>query len=208
MDDKNQLRNTIAKNLANLRKNKKLTQAELAQKFGYSDKAVSKWETGETLPDIEILYSLCTFYDVSLDFLTHEITEENKNQYITHYNRRIIINNALIESLFITFVWILASIVYVYLSLYNGIDYYLIYVRALPVSFFIGILFIKVWKEKIYSLIITSLFAWSLVIAIYLQLLQYDSQWNIWPLFFLLIPIQIAIILAVFINDSLKIRKK
>ena len=89
MDDKNQLRNTIAKNLANLRKNKKLTQAELAQKFGYSDKAVSKWETGETLPDIEILYSLCTFYDVSLDFLTHEITEENKNQYVTHYNRRI-----------------------------------------------------------------------------------------------------------------------
>ena len=50
------LKNILAKNLVKLRKASNMTQSELAEKLSYSDKAVSKWERGESLPDIEILY--------------------------------------------------------------------------------------------------------------------------------------------------------
>ena len=69
MDDINKI---IGKNLLILRKNAKLTQMELAERFNYSDKTISKWESGESLPSIEILYELAKFYNTTLDALTVE----------------------------------------------------------------------------------------------------------------------------------------
>ena len=65
MDD---LKTVVGKNLASLRKQAKLTQIELAEKFNYSDKAVSKWEQGATLPDLETLKQLSDFYGVTIDY--------------------------------------------------------------------------------------------------------------------------------------------
>ena len=65
----NDLNFIIAKNLTELRKKNGLTQAELAEKLNYSDKAVSKWEKGESLPGIEVLYKLGELYGVSLDYI-------------------------------------------------------------------------------------------------------------------------------------------
>ena len=59
----------IGKNLSNLRKQAKLTQMELAEKFNYSDKSISKWEAGDSMPSIEILNDLAKFYNVSLDYI-------------------------------------------------------------------------------------------------------------------------------------------
>ena len=47
------LRKIIGSNLAELRKERKITQLELAEMFGYAAKAISKWEKGDTLPDVE-----------------------------------------------------------------------------------------------------------------------------------------------------------
>ena len=49
------LRNVIAQNIAELRKSNNMTQLELAEKLNYSDKAVSKWERGESVPDVAVL---------------------------------------------------------------------------------------------------------------------------------------------------------
>ena len=57
----------LAKNLAYYRKASGLTQLELAEKFNYSDKSVSKWERGEGFPDIFVLKSLADFYGISVD---------------------------------------------------------------------------------------------------------------------------------------------
>ena len=59
---------TIGKKLLYLRKKSKLTQAELAEKLNYSDKAISKWEKGESLPSVEVFYKISKLYGVSLDF--------------------------------------------------------------------------------------------------------------------------------------------
>ena len=59
----------ISKNLIYYRKMNKLTQSELANKLNYSDKAISKWERGENLPDLYILASIAELYGVSLNDL-------------------------------------------------------------------------------------------------------------------------------------------
>ena len=50
-----ELKNIIASNIATLRKKNGMTQAELAEKLCYSDKAISKWERGESIPDVIVL---------------------------------------------------------------------------------------------------------------------------------------------------------
>lgn len=203
MQEDKDIKQIIAKNLANLRKNKKITQTELAEQFGYSDKAISKRENGDTLPDIQTLYQLCEFYNITLDFLVSEQSFDEKIKYINHLNKRVIINNSLIELLYCSFVWILAVIIYVYLYTFSEINYWQIFIWAIPATTIVMLLFTKVWKQKLYTFIVRSLFFWTLVTACYIQFIEY----NIWPLFFLMIPIQVALILTIAINDKLKIIK-
>lgn len=203
MQENKDIKQIIAKNLANLRKNKKITQTELAEQFGYSDKAISKWENGDTLPDIQTLYQLCEFYNVTLDFLVSEQSFDEKIKYINHLNKKVIINNSLIELLYCSFVWILAVIIYIYLYTFSEINYRQIFIWAIPATTIVMLLFTKVWKQKLYTFIVRSLFFWTLVTACYIQFIEY----NIWPLFFLMIPIQVALILTIAINDKLKIIK-
>ena len=59
----------IGRNLASLRKARGLTQGQIAEKFNYSDKSISKWEHGEMVPDVETLLALADFYGVTVDFL-------------------------------------------------------------------------------------------------------------------------------------------
>ena len=61
-----ELRTVIANNLMNLRKASKLTQLELAEKLNYSDKAISKWETGKGFPDISLIEPLANVLQVSI----------------------------------------------------------------------------------------------------------------------------------------------
>jgi len=59
----------LAGNLKALRRGKNLTQEDAAELLGVSPQSVSKWERGETLPDITLLPSLANLYQVSVDFL-------------------------------------------------------------------------------------------------------------------------------------------
>ena len=61
--------NKIGQFIKKLRKEKGLTQAQLAEKLNISFQSVSKWETGETLPDTNILLSLCEELDTTVDTL-------------------------------------------------------------------------------------------------------------------------------------------
>ena len=73
--------------IASLRKEKKLTQKELADKLNVTDKAISRWETGKGYPDVESLQNLSAFFGVSINELLagekaeiksiEEIAEEN-----------------------------------------------------------------------------------------------------------------------------------
>ena len=59
----------IGKFIASCRKDQGLTQANLAEKLGISDRAVSKWETGRSLPDSGIMLELCDFLKINVNEL-------------------------------------------------------------------------------------------------------------------------------------------
>lgn len=61
------------------RQNKGYTQKQLAEKLGVTSQAISKWETGSSLPDIEMLNAIAIILDCSLDYLTgHKVTETSR----------------------------------------------------------------------------------------------------------------------------------
>ena len=64
----------IGRFIADCRKRKNLTQMQLAEKLGITDRAVSKWETGRALPDSSIMLELCTILGITVnDLLSGEI---------------------------------------------------------------------------------------------------------------------------------------
>ena len=66
------LRRTVSKNIAAYRKAHKDTQMDLAAKLNYSDKSISKWERGESLPDIYILTRIADLYGITVSNLIGE----------------------------------------------------------------------------------------------------------------------------------------
>ena len=68
----------IGKFISECRKNKKMTQAELAEKLNITDRAISKWETGKGLPDTSIMLDLCKELGITVnELLSGEMIEMN-----------------------------------------------------------------------------------------------------------------------------------
>jgi len=72
----------IGKFIARKRKEQNLTQAQLAEKLGITDRAVSKWETGKSLPDASIMLEMCALLGITVnDLLCGEVVSmENYNE--------------------------------------------------------------------------------------------------------------------------------
>lgn len=67
--------------LRELRKEKQLTQEQLAERFGVTNRSVSRWETGSNMPDLSILVKLADFYDVDIrDIIDGERKGEDMNK--------------------------------------------------------------------------------------------------------------------------------
>lgn len=77
----------FSKNVTQLRRNKKITQEELAEFIGVTKASVSKWETGATMPDIVILPQLASFFDVSVDNLLGYEPQLSREQIQLYYHR-------------------------------------------------------------------------------------------------------------------------
>ena len=74
----NDLKRIIANNITNLRKSKNLTQLEFAKELNYSDKAISKWERAESIPDVVVLKQIADFFGVTIDYLLNEHLADEK----------------------------------------------------------------------------------------------------------------------------------
>lgn len=103
----------IGKFILKCRKEKKLTQIELAEKLGVTDKSISNWENGRNMPDLSLFKPLCEILDISINELIsgeklskdkyQEKLEENIISTIDYTNKKIIIKNNIIGILFLTF---------------------------------------------------------------------------------------------------------
>lgn len=179
----------VSINLCKLRKSKKLTQAELANKFNFSDKTISKWESGESLPSIDVLYKLAEFYGVSLSDLANENLEIE--EFTKSEEKRIISNKVIISLLVVSLVWLIATILYVYVKILSNYNLWMVFIWAVPISTIVTIVFNGIWWNRKTALIMISFLLWTTITSFYLQFLSY----NLWPIFILGIPSQVAIIL-------------
>ncbi len=181
------LNKIIGNNLIKLRKQKKLTQLEFANQIKYSDKSISKWETGEAIPNVEVLQSIAEFYNVTLnDLINEELVVENVCvQQEKKYNKVII------TLLAISVVWLLATFTFIYAKIISNANCWLVFIYAIPLSCIVALIFNSLWGNTKLNYVIVSIFTWTLLTVIYLQFIEY----NLFVIYFLGIPIQIAIIL-------------
>ena len=78
----NDLREIVAKNICELRREANMTQLMLAEKLNYSDKAVSKWERGESVPDVFMLKTIADLFGVTVDYLLTDDHREAKKRSV------------------------------------------------------------------------------------------------------------------------------
>lgn len=194
----------IAKNIYNLRVNKKLTQLELAEMLHYSDKSVSKWEKGESLPEITTFAAMAKIFDVSLDYFIKEHNEEKTISENKLLKRIKIKNRALISGISIILVWLIATVIFVLLDalVESNIMPFLPYVFAIPATLIVWLVFNSVWFNKHRNFLIISLLMWSVLAVVFTVFLILNL--NLWKIFLLGIPAQIIIALW----SKLKILKK
>lgn len=193
MEDINKI---IGKNLLFLRKNAKLTQLELATKFNYSDKTISKWESGESLPSVDVLFELCKFYNVTLNDLTKENESDINFEHEKSKNiedPKAFSSHVVIPQLAVSAVWLIATILYVTLILVAKINYPLCFIWSVPISCIVLIVFNAIWGKYRYLFIILTVLLWSVLTAVHVQLLLLGI--NIWPIYLIGIPLQLGIIL-------------
>ena len=193
-----ELRSIIGENLAALRKEKGLTQLELADYFNYSDKAISKWERGESTPDVDALYELAQLFGVSVDYFFHK-QKEGKAQYV--------ISSALnwFKKMMWLFIWdvlilLVALILFIIGAYQNWPNMWLAFVWTTPIMCLLtGIFFLKI-HNWLGSVITFALLPWFILLVIYLMLLVVAPQINVWVIFFIGLPLSAAVILYGFIK--------
>ena len=198
----NDIKSIIAKNISELRVSSGMTQLMLAEKLNYSDKAVSKWEHGESLPDITVLVDIAELFGVTLDYLVKENHSPKdlpiKKRIMHKYSRSVITMVA------IAGVWLAAVIIFVLLSLLlqNANHQWLAFVYAIPVTSIVWLVLNSIWFNTKRNYLIISLLMWSILLCIQLPL--YINDIRVELIYLVAIPAQIIILLCSFIRKRNK----
>ena len=158
-----EIKENFSQNLIKLRKAKNLTQLQLAEKLNYSDKAISKWEVGSVLPDVETLSHIAEFFGITVNDL---IYKKKKSILKDLYKNHVFI------SLFSFFlVWFLSTIIYFVLENSTVLDrVWLTFIFTVPVSAVVLLVFSSVWFNRIHVYMSTSLILWGVITSVYLAI--------------------------------------
>ena len=178
-----ELNEIIANNICLYRKQKHLTQAELGEMVNFSDKSISKWEKGESLPDIVTLKKLCDIFGITLnDLASMQVQKkENKNKS----------KKLLITLLSVGLVWLIATTVFVVLLLaFPGVQKsWMCYIYALPVSAIVLVVFSALWAKPIWQFLSSTILIWTTLVSICLSIS------DIWYLLLIGAPLEILLFL-------------
>lgn len=203
----NDIKATVAKNISELRQKNGMTQLELAEKLNYSDKAVSKWERGESIPDVSVLLCIAGLFGVSIDYLVREdhgasLPPELLPPQKQEYRRGVI------TAVSVLLVWLIAVAVFVMASIFldGAHGLWLSFIYAVPVSAIVWLILNSVWFNKRLNYPIISVLMWSVILALHLTLLVCGE--NVWMLYLLGIPGQIIILFWSVIRRSPENKKR
>lgn len=190
------LKPIIAKNITMLRQSAKLTQSDLAQRLNYSDKAVSKWERGESVPDVMVLKAVADLFGVTVDYLLAEDHEEEAPAALAEEpKRKHRHSRPVITTLSILLVWFVALFAYVIMDSIPPLItlQWLAFVYAVPVSMIVWLVLNSIWFNSKWNYLIISALMWSVLLSIVLTLWAVNI--SVWKLLLLGVLGQVSIIL-------------
>ncbi len=198
------IKNIIAKNISTLRQMNNMTQTELGEKLNYSDKTISKWERGESTPDISVLVEIASMFGVTLDSLVRSenmktAVNECKSEEVK-YNRRVI---AYISESVGFFVAILAFIITT-LIIQKTTFQWLYIVYSVPVVFIIKLVFNTIWFNPRRNYLIVSALMWSVLSSVHITFLYFGI--NVALVYLIGVVGQVIIVLWSFLKKQ-KTRK-
>jgi transcriptional regulator with XRE-family HTH domain len=192
-----ELKSVIARNISDLRKSMNWTQAELAQKLNYTDKAVSKWERAESTPDATVLKGMADLFQVPVSYLFEYEHPEDHGPFAPLVTKHRMRNRFIIALVSVAGLLFVATVLYVLSGLFSLAicrPAWMLYIYAIPLAMILLLVLNSVWgsKKKVNLAIITALI-WSVLLAIYLSFPSPDM----WRVFLIGIPAQIIVLLLI-----------
>ena len=199
MDNSNEINQKIAKNLITYRKSAGLTQAEVAEKIHYSDKSVSKWESGNGNPDVYTLIQLARLYGVSINALLGEeagIRKKGKSFGL----------QLLIMLLSSGIVWVAACFSFALLQILKPEGaWWLIYLYAVLANAIVMLVYAAIWKHRIINFLSVTTIIWTALTCCYLTVQALvGSVAGLWCIFLIGVPLQVLDILWAFFRSLLR----
>ena len=203
MEDE-KLKYQIGRNIASYRKRAVLTQAGLAERLNYSDKAISKWERGESAPDVLTLVQLSEQFGITVndllvdpDALPEETgaVQQAMEQVVEKALKRKA-DKGIILKLSSILVWFVALFAYVMLACFELTEAWswIFFIYAIPANAIVLLSLRSAWHDFRWNQILISIIMWGSILSVYVSLLVF-LNWNIWRMFLLGIPGQAAVLL-------------
>lgn len=142
-----EIKRNFAKNVKELRIDRKLNQIQLGEKLAYSSKAVSKWENGDVMPDITTLKLIADFFEIGVDDLISDHNVIRKSH--VRKNRLYITLASALLSFFV------GAVVFTILMLCSVEKAWLSFIVAIPVSAVVLIVFSSLWYQRLQVILST-----------------------------------------------------
>lgn len=194
------LKAIIAGNIADLRRNKNMTQMELAEKLNYTDKAISKWERGESIPDVIVLKNIADLFEVSVDYLLeleHPVQVENREKEAEALKKQQSLRTrGFVTGMSVLLVWLVATVLFMIFDMATETDvsHWIIFVYAVPASMVLWLVMNSIWFNRRRNYPIISMLMWSVLASVYLTIWSISKD-NAWIIFTLGIPGQAIIVM-------------
>ena len=197
------LKSQLGANIAAYRKSSGLTQAKLAERLNYSDKAVSKWERGESMPDVLTLVQLAELFGTKVDDLIRDPNEipEHTEGPIEHAMETAVektlkrkANKRVILCLSSLLVWFVALLIFVIVSSLDIPRSWIAFLYAIPADAIVQLTLRSAWRDFRWNKTLISVIMWGGLLSLYASLKLFVHL-DIWKLFLLGIPGQLAVLL-------------
>lgn len=168
------LKPTIARNIAALRQQAGMTQAGLAEALHYSDKAVSKWERGESIPDVSVLKQIADMFHVTVDDLLSDGKAEKAEPAVQPVRGPQPRTRRLIAAITLMGVAALALLMLILLRTW------LIGVYVLPVAAIVWLVFNSLWFDRKRNFLIVSVLMWTVLLCVCATLAYFHlPRWEV-----------------------------
>ena len=178
--DSEELKSRIGANIAACRRLKDMTQAELAEQLNYSDKAVSKWERGESVPDVMTLVQLAELFGVTVnDLLAQELPETAAQELPKRRKRKA--DKRVIQALASLLVWFVAAVLFVVASACSVPHVWVAFVYAVPVNAITLVSLRSAWRLFGRNHLLVSLIVWGCLASLFVTLAVFAHVY-IWQL--------------------------